>query len=687
MENIYFLQWKFSFLDGQLKSKEQTHRLPPIQAKLLAFLLNNAGQLLSREEIIDHVWQDKIVNEDALSRSIAQLRALLADDRKNPVYIETIPKRGYRFIAKIRSAAKEEIETSHSISKNFPYKVSLIVSIVFMLLIGGWFFQKTNESSKWDHIFNQAINNAQRLTADTYIEYQAELSADGQFITLVYRKEGQYITRVLTREGQVKFELANKKSKYLSPILSHDNNQLLSAVIENKKCRIALVTVATLNQETISSCQLPNESSIFDWAKDGKSFLYVDNGSEHSTTAIWLYNLATKTTKQLTFPGNTTNYDTRPRFSPNDKSISFIRGTDSIRNIYQAARNDLANVDQLTSEKSMILSHQWIDDDHIIFDSNKRGDKNIWLLDVAEKTITNLGAKDGQIPSVDRLGETLIYQEKKYQANLWQINLTSKEETLLVSSAKFDNHPAYSPNGEQLAFTSNRNGISDIWLYDIKEKKELKLLSIKGESLISPFWHPSENKLLISTLNDKGYQCLEFDNNTLSFKRINAGKYQISHCIYHANKSIYAITKNVNDVSQLIEILPDNSVSILTTDGATSLKVLTNGHLIYTKPDNNGLYIVNDKGRFIELILPDFPSYLAEHWTISNSHIYYANFQKDQKGTWKINLTTKQKTKVSSSLSTAVGSSMAVSPDQKNLIITKLDKVESDIYIFKSHLD
>ena len=159
---------------------------------MLAFLLNNAGQLLSREEIIDHVWQDKIVNEDALSRSIAQLRALLADDRKNPVYIETIPKRGYRFIAKIRSAAKEEIETSHSISKNFPYKVSLIVSIVFMLLIGGWFFQKTNESSKWDHIFNQAINNAQRLTADTYIEYQAELSADGQFIALVYRKDKQY---------------------------------------------------------------------------------------------------------------------------------------------------------------------------------------------------------------------------------------------------------------------------------------------------------------------------------------------------------------------------------------------------------------------------------------------------------------------------------------------------------------
>ena len=101
MEKINFLQWTYDFDDDLLSSEENEHRLPPLQAKLLRFLLENANQLLTREVLVEHLWADRVVNDDALSRNIAQLRSKLGDNSQKPIFIETVPKRGYKFIAAI----------------------------------------------------------------------------------------------------------------------------------------------------------------------------------------------------------------------------------------------------------------------------------------------------------------------------------------------------------------------------------------------------------------------------------------------------------------------------------------------------------------------------------------------------------------------------------------------------------
>ncbi len=80
----------------------------PLRAKtfsLLCYLLERAGQLVSKDELLENVWAGTQVTEGTLSISITELRKALGDDSKKPRCIVTVPKRGYRFIAEVTAAA------------------------------------------------------------------------------------------------------------------------------------------------------------------------------------------------------------------------------------------------------------------------------------------------------------------------------------------------------------------------------------------------------------------------------------------------------------------------------------------------------------------------------------------------------------------------------------------------------
>jgi DNA-binding winged helix-turn-helix (wHTH) protein/TolB-like protein len=73
--------------------------LPPKTADMLLVLLEHRGELLDKSRLLQLVWPDTFVEETGLARNISLLRKALGDETGEPLYIETIPKRGYRFIA------------------------------------------------------------------------------------------------------------------------------------------------------------------------------------------------------------------------------------------------------------------------------------------------------------------------------------------------------------------------------------------------------------------------------------------------------------------------------------------------------------------------------------------------------------------------------------------------------------
>jgi TolB-like protein/Tfp pilus assembly protein PilF len=91
-----------------LYRKDEAVPLPPKVAQTLLLLVERAGEVVQKEELLGKVWQDAFVEEGSLTRTISVLRKALHDGEKGQEFIATISKRGYRFVAPVREIAKPE---------------------------------------------------------------------------------------------------------------------------------------------------------------------------------------------------------------------------------------------------------------------------------------------------------------------------------------------------------------------------------------------------------------------------------------------------------------------------------------------------------------------------------------------------------------------------------------------------
>src|SRR6266498_2707110 len=92
-------------LDADQKVLLRADKPVPVAPKALETLLilvENSGHIVEREKLMSRIWPDTFVEEANLTFNIKQLRKLLGDDARRSVYIETVARRGYRFIANVR---------------------------------------------------------------------------------------------------------------------------------------------------------------------------------------------------------------------------------------------------------------------------------------------------------------------------------------------------------------------------------------------------------------------------------------------------------------------------------------------------------------------------------------------------------------------------------------------------------
>ena len=98
-DQYVFEPFRIDLAERMLTRAEVAIPLPPKGFDLLALLVQNAGNLLEKERIIQALWPGTFVEEANVSNLIGLLRKTLGDSVKRPEYIQTVPKRGYRFVA------------------------------------------------------------------------------------------------------------------------------------------------------------------------------------------------------------------------------------------------------------------------------------------------------------------------------------------------------------------------------------------------------------------------------------------------------------------------------------------------------------------------------------------------------------------------------------------------------------
>src|ERR1700733_5476044 len=93
--------WYVNPTSGQISRDGETVRVEARTMRLLLCLAEHAGGVVSIDELLNQVWSGVIVTPDSVYQAVASLRRLLGDDAKEPAYIATVPRLGYRMVAKV----------------------------------------------------------------------------------------------------------------------------------------------------------------------------------------------------------------------------------------------------------------------------------------------------------------------------------------------------------------------------------------------------------------------------------------------------------------------------------------------------------------------------------------------------------------------------------------------------------
>src|SRR4051794_18453213 len=98
---VSFNPFTFDRASGLLRHGSREIPLPPRVLGVLAVLISRAGTVVPKQELIDTVWKDTFVTDTSLAEAISVLRQALGDDPQSPQYVQTVHRRGYRFVAPV----------------------------------------------------------------------------------------------------------------------------------------------------------------------------------------------------------------------------------------------------------------------------------------------------------------------------------------------------------------------------------------------------------------------------------------------------------------------------------------------------------------------------------------------------------------------------------------------------------
>jgi DNA-binding winged helix-turn-helix (wHTH) protein len=168
-------------------------RLEPRVMRLLATLAAAPGRPFSRAELLDAVWPDVTVNEEALSRAVSQLRRALDDDSRSPRYVETVHKSGYCLIAAVRVVGNGEPAAARAAEGDAPEPrrrrlamraAAAAATLLILAAIGFLLLRPAGREAEG--------LAAVPLTSDPGREIDPALSADGTRLAYVASAGGGY---------------------------------------------------------------------------------------------------------------------------------------------------------------------------------------------------------------------------------------------------------------------------------------------------------------------------------------------------------------------------------------------------------------------------------------------------------------------------------------------------------------
>ena len=497
--------------------------------RVLVLLLERAGSLVSRDELRKALWPANTFVEfdQGLNTAIKKLRQALGDSADNPRFIETLPRKGYRFIAPVSGAgpavavlavegpaiaagvAAAEVPAPRSGSALRLVLVAAGIGLVLGGAATAWLLATRNGRE-------EAIAPPVPLTAYPGFSTQPSFSPEGDRVAFVWNgAKGDNLDIYIKQVGVEKpLRLTTDSAQDSRPSWSPDG-RLIAFLRELGNDRLGIFVVPSIGSaekkifETRTSPFFRNYTPA--WTPDSKWLAFPDldaNNPADQTLSIYALSLDTGEKRRLTHaPAGFEDFT--GGFSPDGSTLVFKRQTATAGDLYllrlAADLKPAGEPLRLTSEREFINSPSWVGDrQEIIYVS---------LGNLSRGTVWRFPARPGAKPTrliefgdevrtlaVSGQAHRLAYERVRADSDIWRMELNraagrTAPPVQLIAPGFADGSPAYSPDGKRIAFASSRSGYAELWLSAADGSDPFQLTFLKGRQIGQPHWSRDSRRI------------------------------------------------------------------------------------------------------------------------------------------------------------------------------------------------
>ena len=512
--------------------------LAPKVFDTLLILIDNTGRIVEKEDLMQRLWPDTFVEESNLTFNIQQLRKALGDNARQPQFIETVARRGYRFIAEVNGNAAHISDPEERIALSEPgpasdrrrrsYLTFAVLGVVAMgaVVAALWFARggRSFSTSISPPVLSRPFKSEKFATGGFV---KAAISPDGKYVAYTSEtggKESVWLRQLETSENIQIVPPADER--YLSLTISHDGNSLyfVRLTLSNPSTS-AIYRVMTfggipvrITEKTEGTISLsPDDKQL--------SFIRCDY-REDDFCSLYVVDADGKNERKLLTRRRPTRLS-GGQFSPNGKSIAFASGQSSTGGSdFRLMRLDLASgTESPLASRSFfnIRNLKWLPDGAgLLLTASETLDGlfRIWHVSAAtgEARALTKDATDYNSLSMNQAADKLIATHIRntfrlyfagiddlnnpknlavartgfafapdgklvYEGDdgdIWIINANGGEQRQLTKDALKDYLPRVAPDGRYVFYSSNRSGSSQVWRMNADGSNQVQITRTEG---------------------------------------------------------------------------------------------------------------------------------------------------------------------------------------------------------------
>ncbi len=479
--------------------------LEPKALEVLLFLIERRERLVLKEELLDEVWRDTFVTPNALTRVIAQLRKALGDDAQEARVIETVPRKGYRFLPAVSLASNGAATAvpSRSNSVRRPpvgtapppfWRMALPLVAGAFLALTGWIWTRAPAPEPL------TLTDVVQLTTSAGFEADPALSPDGR--RLAYTAEEDGFNEIYVRplgEGK-RIQVTSDSGQNGEAVWSPDGERLAY----HSHVRGGIWVVPSTGGVAKQVVAVGSEPA---WSPDGALLAFSTyQGALAERAVIMVVPVAGGEARSVTRPGAPRGGHRGPAWSHDGNRVAFYsfdgREGASLWVVPAGGGESLRIATHVTPKRVAFTP-----DDRALCWSGTGPSVSvgIWCVPLdqstpAEPIAVLQGVAGVSDLSIARDG-TIAYAIRRMESDLWSLPVSATGQPAgdpvpLMRDTSRNTYPAFSPDGRHLAFLGWHPGNpSDLWIMNMQTRAS-ELVAPGKDDEFFPTWMPDNRRVL-----------------------------------------------------------------------------------------------------------------------------------------------------------------------------------------------